>query len=606
MQITSDQIRAKFLEFMESKWHKIIPSAPLVPENDPTALFNVAWMQPLVPYLMGEKHPLGTRLADAQKCIRTNDIEEVWDDSHLTFFEMLGNWSLGDYFKKESIAYSYELLTSPEWFWIDANKIAVTVFEWDSDAPRDNESAEIWKGAWMPESRISFLPKSENWWAAGDTGPCGPDTEIFYWVWDSEFPPAWSNVETDEDNWMEIWNNVFMEYEKKSDGTLVNLPAQNVDTGMWIERITTILNGEVSVYHTDIFEGIINKIVEVLQIEKNPSRQNAIRIIADHSRTATMLISDGVFPSNTEQGYILRRLMRRAIRQAYSLGFKGQFMWEIAKVVIEKLWKIYPNLVSEKVRILEEIDREEKQFLSTLEKWLKEFEKLLNWFQIAYERSGKKIETIAWVKAFKLYDTYGFPLEMTQELAAEKNLTVDEEGFHKAFEKHQELSRAWSEQKFKWWLADDSEASTELHSATHLLLAWLNKVLGWGIHQKWSNITPERLRFDFNYDEKVSRELLDEVEVFVNEAIQSWLSVELTEMDKQEAKTSWVEWSFWEKYPDTVKVYSMTGWNWTVYSKELCGWPHIEDSSKMWTFKIKKEQASSRGVRRIKAVLIKE
>ncbi len=605
MNITSDQIRAKFLDFMETKWHKIIPSAPLVPENDPTALFNVAGMQPLVPYLMGEKHPLGTRLADAQKCIRTNDIEEVWDDSHLTFFEMLGNWSLWDYFKKDSINYSYELLTSPDWFWIDPNKIAVTVFEGDNDAPRDMQSAEIWKEVWMPESRISFLPKSENWWAAWDTGPCGPDTEIFYWVWKSQFPPEGSNVETDESNWMEIWNNVFMEYEKKADWSLVKLPAQNVDTGMWIERITTILNWEISVYHTDIFIGITNKIVEVLWVERSPERRNAIRIIADHSRTATMLISDWVFPSNTEQWYILRRLMRRAIRQAYSLGYKGQFMSEIAKVVIEKLWNIYPNLVSQKDRILEEIDREEKQFLSTLEKGLKEFEKLLAWFEIAFERSGKKIEVIAWAKAFKLYDTYGFPLEMTRELAAEKNLTVDEQGFHKAFEKHQELSRAWSEQKFKWWLADDSEASTELHSATHLLLAGLNKVLGWDIHQKWSNITPERLRFDFNYDEKVSRELLDEVETFVNEAIQSGLSIEMQQMDKEEARNSWVEWSFWEKYPDTVKVYSMTGWNGVVYSKELCGWPHIETSSKMWTFKIKKEQASSRGVRRIKAILIK-
>ncbi len=606
MNITSDQIRTKFLEFMESKWHKIIPSAPLVPENDPTALFNVAGMQPLVPYLMWEKHPLGTRLADAQKCIRTNDIEEVWDDSHLTFFEMLGNWSLWDYFKQDSIAYSYELLTSKEWFWIDPKKIAVTVFEGDDDAQRDNESADIWRKVGMSENKISFLPKLENWWAAWDTGPCGPDTEIFYWVGKWEFPPENSNVKNDEDNWMEIWNNVFMEYVKKEDWTLEKLPAQNVDTGMWIERITTVLNGETSVYHTDVFAEIIDKIVEVLNIEKAPDKRNAIRIIADHSRTATLLISDWVLPSNTEQWYILRRLMRRAIRQAYKLGFKGQFMWEIAEVVIEKLWKVYPNLVSQKDTILREIDWEEKQFLTTLEKGLKEFEKLLRGFAIAFERSWKKIETIAGAKAFKLYDTFGFPLEMTVELASENDLKVDEEWFYKAFEKHQELSRKWSEQKFKGWLADDSEASTELHSATHLLLWALNEVLGWDIEQKWSNITPERLRFDFNYPEKVTREKLEQIEAIVNEAITSWLCVNMTEMDKQEAIDEWVKWSFWEKYPDTVKVYTMTGWNDKVYSRELCGWPHVENSKNMWVFKIKKEQASSRGIRRIKAVLIKD
>lgn len=747
MQITSREIRKKFLDFMESKWHKIIPSAPLVPENDPTALFNVAGMQPLVPYLMGEKHPLGTRLADCQKCIRTNDIEEVWDDSHLTFFEMLWNWSLWDYFKEESIAWSFEFLTSQKCLWLDPKKIAVTVFEWDNNAPKDEESAEIWKKVWMPKNRISYLPKSENWWAAWDTGPCGPDTEIFYWVGNSEFPPEGSNVENDEDNWMEIWNNVFMEYYGKSEefseeekkkeidditskiiweaikihkkywntltekqinkmftdnlesiwlkvereksipiiengkkygnrfidilvndniiielknnrneaeikkwflqvrnyldlwdaicwlllnfafptlwinrfnnyegtsfrkllqtSTISPLPQKNVDTGMWIERITTILNWEISVYHTDIFKDILNKVVEVLKTEKDSSRRNSLRIIADHSRTATMLISDWVTPSNTEQWYILRRLIRRAIRQAYKLWFKWIFMWEIAKVVISQLWEVYPNLVEKREEILKEIKKEETQFWQTLEKWLKEFEKLLKWFEIAFEITWKKIDTISWDKVFKLYDTYWFPFEMTEELATEKWLKVDKEWFEKAFSKHQEKSRTASAWKFKGWLADDSEATTNLHTATHLLLSGLRKFVWEHVHQKWSNITPERLRFDFNNDAKVERETLDKIEEFVNEAIKSNLQVSIEEMDKQVAKDSWVEGSFWEKYPDIVKVYTMKWENWITYSRELCWGPHVETSENMWVFKIKKEQSSSAGVRRIKAVLVK-
>ncbi len=605
MKITSREIRQKFLDFFAEKNHAIIPSAPLVPENDPTALFNVAGMQPIVPYLLGEPHTSGKRLADVQKCIRTNDIEEVGDNSHLTFFEMLGNWSLGDYFKQDSIAWSYELLV--ERLWIDPKKLAVTVFEGDEDAPKDQQSYDLWLKTGIPADKISYLPKSENWWGpAGQSGPCGPDTEIFYWVGESEFPPEWSNVENDEDNWMEIWNNVFMEYIKNPDGTFEKATQQNVDTGMWLERITTILNGEVSVYHTDIFTPITDKIVEVLGIERSPEAQRAIRIIADHSRTATMLISDWVMPSNVEQGYILRRLMRRAIRQAYSLGFKGQFMWEIAKVVINQFSDVYPNVLSESGTILKEIDTEEKQFLATLEKGLKEFDKLLKGFEIAFERSGKKIDTIAGPKAFKLYDTYGFPLEMTVELAEEKGLKVDEAGFAKAFEEHQAKSRAGAEQKFAGGLADDSEATTALHSATHLLLAGLRSVLGDHVHQKGSNITAERLRFDFNHEAKVEREDLDKVEAYVNEAIESGLKVDITEMWKQEAMDSWVEWSFWEKYSETVKVYSMVGENGTTYSRELCGWPHVENSKNMGRFKIKKEWSSSRWVRRIKAVLIKD
>ena len=606
MQYNSADIRQTFLDFFKSKNHAIIPSASVVPENDPTVLFNTAGMQPLVPYLMGEKHPSGTRLADSQKCIRTGDIEEVGDNSHLTFFEMLGNWSLWDYFKEESISYSFEFLTSKDWLALDPKKIAVTVFEGDDDAPRDEESADIWANTWMPRDRISYLPASENWWAAGPTGPCGPDSEIFYWVGESEFPPAWSNVENDEDNWMEIWNNVFMEYNRQEDGSLEKLPNQNVDTGMWLERIVATLNGEKTVYNTDIFSEIIDSIVANILVSYTDETMKAIRIIADHSRTAAVMISDGVLPSNVDAGYVLRKLIRIAVRQAYKLEFKWEFLYKIAEVVIEKLWVAYPHMLTKKDEIISEILREEKQFGETLEKWMKEFDKLVKGFEIAFERTGKKIDTIAGNKAFKLYDTFGFPLEMTVELAEEKWLKVDVEWFNDAEKKHQELSRVWAEQKFKWGLADDGEETTALHSATHLLLAWLNEVLGWWVAQKGSNITAERLRFDFNFDRKVERLELDKVEEFVNKAIASGCEVELVNMDKQEAKDSWVEWSFWEKYPDVVKVYTFADESWKTYSKELCWWPHVENTCTMWTFKIKKEESSSRWVRRIKAVLIKD
>lgn len=603
--ISSDTIRQKFLDFMQSKWHAIIPSAPVVPENDPTVLFNTAGMQPLVPYLLGQKHPSGKRLADSQKCIRTNDIDEVGDNSHLTFFEMLGNWSLGDYFKKDSIAYSWEFLTGKNNLALDPKMIAVTVFEWDDDAPRDEASANIWKQVWVPEDRISYLPKSENWWAAGDTGPCGPDTEIFYWVGESEFPPEGSNVGNDEDNWMEIWNNVFMEFNRISANTLINLPAQNVDTGMWLERITTVINGETSVYHTDIFQAVIDTICSTLGVQYNLETQSAIRIIADHTRTTVVMMSDGVLPSNVDQGYILRRLMRRAIRKAHSLWHSTSFMQEVAISVIEKLGKTYPNITENKQVILLAIEAEEKQFLVTLEKGLKEFEKLLYWFHIALEKTWKIIDTISWEKAFRLYDTYGFPIEMTEELAKEKWLSVDVDGFNQAFIKHQEKSRTASAGKFKGGLADDSQATTELHTATHLLLAGLRKILGNHVFQKGSNITPERLRFDFSHEEKMTPEELQKVEDFVNSAIQKWFQVEIKEIPKQQAIDEGVVWSFWEKYPDIVKVYSIKN-DTETYSIELCGGPHVADSKNMGRFQIQKEEASSRGVRRIKAVLIKD
>lgn len=606
MKITSSEIRDKYLEFFKTKDHAIIPSAPVVPENDPTVLFNTAWMQPLVPYLLWEKHPSGTRLADSQKCIRTWDIEEVWDNSHLTFFEMLWNWSLWDYFKKETISFSWEFLTSKDWLSLDPRKIAVTVFEWDNDAPRDEESADIWAGVWVPKNRISYLPKSENWWAAWDTWPCWPDSEIFYWVWESDLPPEDSNVANDEDNWMEIWNNVFMEYNKLPSWELVKLPAQNVDTGMWLERITATLNGEKTVYNTDIFIDIIDSISKSIDVEYNNDSMRSIRIIADHIRTATVMISDGVIPSNVDQGYVLRRLIRIAIRQAYKLGYKGEFLYKVADVVIDKLGKAYPHMIEKRQEIIDEILKEEKQFWNTLEKWLKEVDKLINGFQIAYEKTGKVIDTIAWNKAFKLYDTYWFPFEMTKEIAMEKGYSVDEEWFNKAYKEHQEKSRTASAWKFKWGLSDNSEETTALHSATHLLLAWLRKYVWSHVHQKGSNITSERLRFDFSHDEKVDKETLQKIEDFVNEAINSNLEVSVEEMSKQDAKDAWVEWSFWEKYPDVVKVYNMVWNNWVTYSRELCGWPHIENSKDMWRFKIKKEEASSRWVRRIKAVLIKD
>ena len=602
MKFTTNEIRKKFLDFMVTKGHYITESAPLIPENDASVLFNVAGMQPMVPYLLGEAHPKGKRIANSQKCVRTNDIEEVGDDTHLTFFEMLGNWSLGDFFKEESIAWSYEFLTSSEWLALDPKYIAVTVFEGDEDAPRDEEAADIWKKVGMPEQRISYLDKAENWWAAGDTGPCGPDSEIFYWVGEWE-PTAESNVAHDEDNWMEIWNNVFMEYIRDAEGKLSALPYKNIDTGMGLERITATLNGVKSVYETDAFSDVLLKIKELVG-EDNYNEKSA-RIIADHVRMWTHIIADGIVPNNMDQGYVLRRLLRRSIREAYKMNYEENILVEVSKLFVNKFRDVYSSVKNNEEKIYSELQKEEEKFAKTLKSGLKEFDKLLKGFQIAFERTGKKIDTIAGPKAFKLYDTFGFPLEMTVELATEQGMKVDEEWFNKAFEEHQEKSRAGSEKKFAGGLADDGIETTQLHTATHLLLAGLNHVLGWDIHQKGSNITPERLRFDFNADGKVQRDILDKVEEFVNEAITDETSIVMTEIPKQQAIDEGVEGSFWEKYPDVVKVYSMTGKSGKVYSRELCGGPHVETTAGMWTFKIKKEEASSSGVRRIKAVLVK-
>jgi len=600
--ILASEIRTQYLEFFKSKNHAIIPSAPLVPENDPSVLFNTAGMQPLVPYLLGEPHPLGKRLADVQKCVRTGDIDDVGDDTHLTFFEMLGNWSLGDYFKQESIEMSWEFLTSKEWLGLDPDMISVTVFEWDTNAPRDEESARIWKDIGMPEDRIAYLPAEDNWWAAGPTGPCGPDTEIFYWMGEWK-PPAGSNKGTDSKMWMEIWNNVFMQYNRVDANTLENLPAQCVDTGMGIERCTVTLNGMKSVYETDCFASVLVKIREIVGTENYNER--SARIIADHIRTATHMISDGVTPKNIDQGYILRRLIRRAIREAYKMGYEQPFTAEIASMYIEQFSGIYESMKNNAEKIKNELNIEENKFSKTLKDGVKEFDKIVNGFKIAFERSGQKVTQISGGKAFTLFDTYGFPLEMTLELAKEYDLTVDVEGFKKAFEEHQEKSRTAAAGKFKWGLADDGVETTALHSACHLMLEWLRQVLGTHVFQAGSNITAERLRFDFTHSEKMTPEQIQAVEDFVNTAISSELTVTITNMDKKEAQAQWVSGSFWEKYPDIVKVYSMVGADGVTYSRELCGGPHVENSKEMGRFKIVKEESSSAGVRRIKAVLEK-
>ncbi|MDD2565454.1 MAG: alanine--tRNA ligase [Candidatus Gracilibacteria bacterium] len=629
MNITSKEIRQKYLEFFKSKNHAIIESAPLVPENDPSVLFNTAGMQPLVPYLLGEKHPMGKRIADVQKCIRTNDIEEVGDNTHLTFFEMLGNWSLGDYFKEESIKMSYELLTDPKWFGINKSHLAVTVFEGDASAPRDEFSAGIWESLGMPKSRISFMGEKDNWWQAGPTGPCGPDTEIFYWVGSGE-PSEDSNVKNDEDNWMEIWNNVFMEYNRLEDGTLVNLPAQNVDTGMGLERITRTLNRSESVYDTDVFSDIIIKIKE---LTGDKYIERSARIIADHLRAATHMIADGVFPKNVDQGYILRRLIRRAIREFFKMGYEGKIIGEIGKIYITKFENVYLSIKNNSERIVDELNKEEEKFGKTLKNGIKEFDKRFN--SIISKNSGvfeidaisgdkKKIKegfSESWglfgSDVFTLFDTYGFPPEMTLELFIEKSkelgtpseiindlVEIINNEFKKAFEKHQELSRSSSEGKFKGGLGGSGEMETKYHTTTHLLLAGLRKVLGNHVHQAGSNITSERLRFDFTHSEKVTPEQLAEVESFVNEVISSGATITLREMKKDEAMLAGIVGSFWEKYPDIVKIYTITGPNGEVYSQELCGGPHIESTADMGTFKIQKEEASSSGVRRIKAVLV--
>jgi len=569
-----------------------------MPENDPTALFHNSGMHPLVPYLMGERHPSGARLANAQKCIRTGDIEEVGDATHLTFFEMLGNWSLGDYFKSEQIEWSFEFLTKV--LKLPLEKLAVSVFEGDSNAPRDLEAAELWEKAGMPRERIAFLDANENWWAKGETGPCGPDSEMFFWTGDDPAPANFQNSWEDP-RWVEIWNDVFMQFNKKADGTLENLPTQNVDTGMGLERTVAVLNGFQSVYQTDAFAPILEKIAEISQkpeISQNPIGETeshaSARIIADHLRSATVIIGDGISPSNLDQGYILRRLIRRAVRHGRKIGISANFCREVAESVIKKLGERYPELQRQRSAIFEELEREESQFLRTIESGEREFRKIAD--------RGEKISGKI---AFDLYQTHGFPLEMTVELASELGLEVDDDGFRREFEKHQKISKKGSEKKFAGGLADHSEQTTKYHTATHLLLAGLREVLGEEVHQKGSNITSERVRFDFNYDEKMTPEQISAVEKYVNDAIASDAEVILEEMRKDEARATGVEGSFWEKYPEVVKVYTIRDASGKIWSRELCGGPHAERIGDFGEFRIKKEQSSSRGVRRVKAVLEK-
>ena len=580
-------LKEKYLKFFESKGHKIIPSAPLIPENDPTCLFNTAGMQPLVPYLKGQPHPLGTRLTDVQKCVRLTDLDEIGDKTHHTFFEMLGNWSLGDYFKKEAISWSFEFLTKV--LNIPVEKLAVTVFEGDATIPRDEESANVWKSLGIPEERISYLDASNNFWIAGEEGPCGPDTEIFYWRSNEPVP---EKHDPEDERWVEIWNNVFMQYEKHADGTITELPKKNVDTGMGVERTVAILEGVDDNYLTSIWKDIIEKIVEISQTtyEENPK---SIRVIADHIRTAVFIAADdsGIKPSNTDQGYILRRLIRRMIRHAKKIGIdlESGFERTLAEMIIEKYKDYYPELTKNKEVVLDVLTNELKKFNRTLEKGLKEFEKM-----VAHLQGNKMDKDLA----FKLYDTYGFPLELTVELAHEKGIEVDEEGFAQKFKEHQEKSRAGSEQKFKGGLSGNGEMETKYHTATHLLNAALKIVVNKDVHQKGSNITPERMRFDFTCDHKLTDEEKKKAEDLVNEWIKEALPVKVEEMKKEDALKSGAECMFIEKYPDMVTVYSIGN-----VSKELCGGPHVKNTSELGHFVIKKEEASSTGVRRIKAIL---
>ncbi len=601
--LSTNELRQAYLDFFKERGHAVIPGAPLVPENDPTVLFTTAGMHPLVPYLLGEPHPAGKRLVDVQRCVRTGDIDEVGDSSHLTMFEMMGNWSLGDYFKEEAITMSFEFLTKV--LGIPLEKFAVTCFEGDADAPRDEESAGIWEKLGVPRERIGFLPKAKNWWGpAGLTGPCGPDTEMFYWVGPSELPPPGSNPATDDPNWMEIWNDVFMQYNKKEDGTFEPLKQQNVDTGMGLERVATVLQGVTNVYDTDLMKPIFDAVVPKNFLTNDTDEGRIVtkhgRIATDHLKAATFMIADGVVPSNVDQGYVLRRIIRRAIRSLRFLYVERDtdfqtknYCSEIAKIVVAQYTEAYPFLKTKEKEILEVLDKEEKQFKQTLLEGLKHFQRII-------EKNDSK--SIDGVTAFHLYDTYGFPIELTRELAAEQHLTIDEEGYKKSFEEHQAKSRAGAEQKFKGGLADHSAETTKLHTATHLLNAALRKVLGDHVQQKGSNITAERLRFDFNHADKMTPEQIAEVEKIVNDAIKADLPVAYHLTTVEGAKNEGAMGVFDDRYGSEVKVYVM-GTDANVVSKEICGGPHVARTGMLGSFKIQKEESSSAGIRRIKAIV---
>lgn len=625
--MTANELRQKYLDFFKSKGHTIIPSESLIPENDPTVLFTTAGMHPLVPYLMGENHPGGKRVANAQKCVRTGDIDEVGDTTHHTFFEMLGNWSFGDYFKKEAIEWSWEFLTSEKWLGLDKNRIAVSVFAGDEDAPFDEEAFQIWKNLGMPEARIAKLPKKNNWWGpAGETGPCGPDTEMFYWVGDPDKVPASFN--DDNNLWVEIWNDVFMQFNKNKEGKYELLKQQNVDTGMGLVRVLSAINNLGDNYKTELFAGIIKKIEELsgkkygsttfvpssgrgalTMDEKIDETTRAMRIIADHLKATTFIMGDdrGVAPSNTDQGYVVRRLIRRAIRYGLQIGIKKE-SWtkDIARVIIDTYKEIYPELERNIDFVINHVGEEEEKFNKTLERGLKKFN------EYSKKGSGHVLEEYDNGKlftvyldgevVFDLYQTYGFPFEMTKELAKEKCLEIDEVDFKRRLAKHQDLSRTASAGMFKGGLADASEESKRYHTAAHLLLAALRKVLGEHVIQKGSNITAERLRFDFSHPEKMTDEQKKEVEVIVNEAIKKDLPVSQKEISLDEAKAQGAMGVFESKYGEMVKVYTI-GEEDGIVSKEICGGPHVERTGELGNFSIKKEESSSSGVRRIKAIL---
>ncbi len=649
---TSNELRSLFLKFFQDHGHAVISSASVIPENDPTVLFTTAGMHPLVPYLMGEKHPSGTRLTDVQKCIRTGDIEDVGDFSHLTFFQMLGNWSLGDYFKKEMIPWSWEFLTSPDYLGLPKERLAFSVFAGDEDCPRDEESAQLWRDCGVDDDHIFFLPKENNWWGpAGTTGPCGPDTEMFF-ITDKEPCGPDCSPACSCGRYLEIWNDVFMQYNKNAEGKFEPLSQKNVDTGMGLERTICVLNGKKSVYETDAFTDILAKIAELSGKEygSDDETTKAFRIIADHMRTSTFIMGDdrGVSPSNVDQGYVLRRLIRRAVRYGMGIGMPDGFTGEIAKVVIAQFEEVYPELKRNEAFVLEQLALEETRFAKTLRQGEKEFEKIYNNVQntkgilesilnaenkvalaqelaqtkklrpspdmmpiIEAAKAGEEAALVNAVNArlstlsvmdgrsaFKLYDTYGFPIEMTIELATEKGLTVDQNDFAERFKQHQATSQAGAEQRFKGGLADHSDQTARLHTATHLMHTALRKVLGPEVAQKGSNITAERLRFDFSFGRKMTAEEIAEVEKLVNEAIAAKAPVICEEMTVAEAKEQGAIGLFESKYGEKVKVYTMG-----EFSKEICGGPHAENTGDLVSFKIKKEESSSAGVRRIKAVI---
>ena len=579
------EIRNKYLEFFKRHGHVVIPSAPLIPENDPSVLFTTAGMQPLVPYLLGEKHPAGKRLVDYQKCVRTNDIEEVGDNRHLTYFEMLGNWSLGDYFKEESIKMSYEFLTKE--LQIPAEKISVTCFAGDADCPRDEETAKYWENVGIPKERIYYFGKDDNWWIAGEEGPCGPDTEMFY---DTGKPKCSDKCDPSCGcgKYVEIWNNVFMEYFKDKDGKYTKLAQQNVDTGLGLERMAMLLQGKETPFETELFSPIMDKLTELQKVDNISSR----RIIAEHLRSSMMIICDGGRPSNSDRGYVLRRLIRRMIRHMNKLEISLDELSTLIDINVENLKEMYPTLEPNKEIIKNVILEEKDKFVKTLTKGEKEFLKEIE----DVKRQGKtKIEG---KMVFRLYDTYGFPPEVTEELATENGMTIDKAEFEKLFKEHQEKSRAGAEHKFKGGLASTGEMETKYHTATHLLNAALRVVLGSHVHQKGSNITEERMRFDFSHPTKMTDEEKKKVEDLINEWIQQAIPVEHLEMKKDEAIKMGAEAMFIEKYGDIVSVYKIGD-----VSIELCGGPHVSNTSELGHFKIKKEESSSSGVRRIKAIL---